>query len=340
MFEYSRIQIEIELLDDHAPPGYWGTKLRGGFGTALKDVLCDHPAIKMCSDCTHFHDCNYPLLFKPQHSAMSVKLVGQPLGKQENLPPPFVLNPPFISKKTHKRGDRYTFELVLFGEAKNQVGVLIKALTEFGRKGIEHGKARSQFKIASLRDQLKEGKTIVRSSPDTDKNFDKEMETTEIVSESIMKTAEDRLPQEIPSTLTLHFVTPVRVERKNPRRYDPQSGLAIFSDCYDFVFDLSERVAELWQLYGDDWQGQTNFFRWREQLLKASRQIVWLEDSLRIERRKRESTTQSRELPIDGFVGEVKLQGNFSSLWTLFRIGEIVHLGQMTSFGFGRYLLL
>jgi hypothetical protein len=36
VFDLSKIQFEIELLDDNAPTGFWGSGLRGGYGDILK----------------------------------------------------------------------------------------------------------------------------------------------------------------------------------------------------------------------------------------------------------------------------------------------------------------
>jgi hypothetical protein len=33
------VGFEIELLDDRAPRGYWGSRLRGGFGETLRTQL-------------------------------------------------------------------------------------------------------------------------------------------------------------------------------------------------------------------------------------------------------------------------------------------------------------
>ncbi len=264
--------------------------------------------------------------------------MGQPLGKQENLPPPFALNPPPISKNERNRSERLTFELIIFGSTREKLDVLLDAFMKFGKRGIEHGRTNVRFKIIAVRDLLNERKLIVVQKSSKESNLASEVQN-QIKSESILQVVKTR-PEVLPSSLTIHFITPVRVEGSNPRRRDPVSNLAIFSDCYDFVFDLSARIAEIWQLYGKSWPGHKEYFHWQENLKKASRQIVWDKDSLKMERRKRLSNLQAKNLGADGFTGEVKLSGDFTELWDLFRIGEIVHVGQMTSFGFGRYLML
>jgi len=66
MFDLSKLQFEIELLDDRSPTGFWGTRLRGGYGDILKNELCDFPHFKSCEDCGRYTDltCDFPSLFK------------------------------------------------------------------------------------------------------------------------------------------------------------------------------------------------------------------------------------------------------------------------------------
>ena len=40
---------------------------------------------------------------------------------------------------------------------------------------------------------------------------------------------------------------------------------------------------------------------------------------------------------MDGFIGRMKFVGDFSPFRSLLAIGEIVHIGQETAFGHGRY---
>jgi hypothetical protein len=69
MFRISRLQLEIKLLDENAPPGFWGSRLRGGYGRVLKDHLCDYKEVEDCRTCPRFGECDYPRLFEPQRAA-------------------------------------------------------------------------------------------------------------------------------------------------------------------------------------------------------------------------------------------------------------------------------
>nr|MBA3322880.1 CRISPR system precrRNA processing endoribonuclease RAMP protein Cas6 [Pyrinomonadaceae bacterium] len=47
-----------------------------------------------------------------------------------------------------------------------------------------------------------------------------------------------------------------------------------------------------------------------------------------------------KDLPLTGFVGKMQFAGDFTPFLELLLIGEIIHLGQQTTNGLGRYSLL
>jgi hypothetical protein len=140
--------------------------------------------------------------------------------------------------------------------------------------------------------------------------------------------AQDRTtaaPAAPPREMEIRFVTPVRIE-KEP-----------FRDFYGLVYQLCNRVGGLWQLYGEDWPGQGGFHRWRNDLLKRSRDVKTLGRDLRDFSTIRFSHRQEEKQPMYGFIGTMRFAGDFAPFEELLRIGEIVHVGQQTGFGFGRY---
>jgi hypothetical protein len=139
--------------------------------------------------------------------------------------------------------------------------------------------------------------------------------------------------------LEVKFITPVSVVNSHARERDPESGITIFTDFYDLIYNLTNRVGGLWQLYGDGWPGQAGFFRWRDQLLKASRQIATTQRELQMVRTWGYSNRQQADRPMGGFTGSMRFAGDFSIFAELLGIGEIVHVGNQTAFGLGRYLL-
>ena len=81
------------------------------------------------------------------------------------------------------------------------------------------------------------------------------------------------------------------------------------------------------------------FYRWRERLLKQSREIKTLDSNLGMMRLSGYSNLQEAPKRLDGFVGSMRFAGDLSPYWELLRIGEIVHVGTETTCGLGQYRL-
>src|SRR5437868_843207 len=94
MFDLSKLSLTVELASHTADAASLGAQLRGYFGEGLKKRVCDHRELKECRPCERYRSCEFPLLFKPQHSMLSQRLEGRPLGDAENFPAPFVIDPP------------------------------------------------------------------------------------------------------------------------------------------------------------------------------------------------------------------------------------------------------
>jgi hypothetical protein len=143
--------------------------------------------------------------------------------------------------------------------------------------------------------------------------------------------------------LTIEFLTPTRIINKNGPSLDGSPRATLLTDFHNLVLNLCNRIGGLWQLYGNDWPGQAEFYRWRDRLLKSSRGIDTVETNLVPFRDhfgaalSHKSSRQGRCRELTGFAGAMRFAGDFSEFWTLLRIGEIVHIGNDTSSGLGQY---
>ena len=96
----------------------------------------------------------------------------------------------------------------------------------------------------------------------------------------------------------------------------------------------------MWQIYGREWPGKNEFRQWRDHLLQAARRIELLHLALEKRSYLRYSASQRKYLPVEGFVGTMHLQGDFTPLMELLLIGELIHLGEATAYGFGQFNLI
>ena len=329
MFYFSKLQIDLALESHAAPGGYWGSRLRGGYGRVLKDGLCDHQDISDCRECPRFRECDFPRLFQPLRTPDESRLADAPLKHKVDLPRPFVIDPPPVTEREYRSSEVVTLGFTSIGPLCQSIAYPVLAFERFEQTGIPGRSDHvSRFRLAGVRDLLAGGRAIYESGT-----------LGSAITRDIANFAREAWAWEEKAELEARFITPVSVVNSHARERDPESGITIFTDFYDLIYNLTNRVGGLWQLYGDGWPGQAGFYRWREQLLKASRQITTTQRSLEMDRTWGYSNRQADDRPMGGFTGSMRFAGDFSTFAELLGIGEIVHVGNQTSFGLGRYLL-
>jgi hypothetical protein len=338
MFYLSKLQFEIELLDHHAPAGYWGSRLRGGYGDMLLAGYSDQPELFQC-------------LFKPHRDLFERPPVGPPLGGNRDLPPPFVIDPPLESKEGLPRGGRVSFSLVALGPTLSQIDNVIEAFIRLGDIGLENRERNARYRVLDVRDLLGCGRSLRTHNL-----------TARPIVRDVGRLVAGMLPPVMPDEMLISFTTPVRVMRagfppletvaeeagtaRHPRQPGRTAGKPQtrtpkgIRDFYELILTLADRVGGLWQLYGSEWPGKDEFRQWRDRLLQASRQVELLHLALEKRSYLRYSATQRKYLPVEGFIGTMHLRGDLSPFMELLLIGEIVHLGEATAYGFGQYNLI
>ena len=325
MFRCARLQLEIELLDDLAPRGYWGSRLRGGFGCGLLHRLCPKTDPRMASQ-HDTCDCDYVRLFKPTQQNLGLQLVGRPLGGSANLPATFVVDPPAPTGYP-RQGSRLSFGLTAIGPMCDYTRDCILAFEEFGKFGLDgrdHQLAR--FRLVNVWDQFAGGRSIYVDG-----------QAASAVVRSIADVAREVRASWSPEALSVAFQTNVRIQNQRARLKDPRTGLALFSDFFDLVSNLAHRIACLWQAYGNDWPGRSEYQRSLDELLKASRRIEMQESDLEMRDLWGYSNLRDEPKDLRGFVGRMKFAGDFVPFLELLATGEIVHIGGETANGLGKY---
>ena len=342
MFDLARLRFEIELLDNLAPTGFWGTRLRGGYGNSLKNHLCVFPEQKRCLNCELFKDrsCLFPYLFKP-HSYLFPELPdGKPIGNSKNLPVPFVIDSPSEIDSTLKKGSRLNFDFTAFGTTLENSLHVMEAFGKLGQVGLdvrnEQGELmKARYQLLEVSDLLAAGRSLHVLG--------------NIASPLVCNVAniiENIRPRQMPDEIVIEFVTPVRILRpeylplETPTSKNQTEIARGFRDFYEFVQVLANRIGVIRQTYGSDWTGQGEFFRWRNLLLKASKTIKILEMELRPKSYFRYAKDQHQSIRMDGFVGAVRAAGDFTDLIDFLLIGEILHIGESTAYGFGKYKMI
>ena len=189
MFYLSKLQFEIELLDHHAPAGYWGSRLRGGYGDMLLADCGGQPGL-------------FQLLFKPQRDLFEPPPVGPPLGGNRDLPPPFVIDPPLESTQGLPRGGRLSFGFVALGPTLSRIEHVIEAFARLGAVGIENRERHAQYRLLEVRDLLGGGRSLREHGL-----------TGQPIARDVARLVAGMLPPVVPDEMLITFTTPVRIMR-------------------------------------------------------------------------------------------------------------------------------
>ncbi len=220
------------------------------------------------------------------------------------LPHPFTITPPYpTTQKT-----TITLGLTLVGRAIQYFPHFILTLEAAGTKGLD--KQRVPFKIRSIRDHqdqqllYQEGKlkppTLISSFPSENKE-----------------------------QLKLSFKTPVCL------RFEGKIVRAKQFAFHILIRNLLRRVSALSYFHA----GKELSLDFRG-LIEKAQHVRTVERNLKLVEIMRYSARTKQKMPLRGLVGEVSFEGELEPFTALLKIGELVHVGKNTSFGFGYYAVM
>jgi hypothetical protein len=119
-----------------------GAALRGGFGHVFKRTVCIWPPGD-CPRCLLKTTCSYPYIFETAPPPGAEKLRGL-----DQVPRPFVIEPPEDDRRLYQPGERFEFRLVLVGRAQGYLPYFVFTFGELGRTGL--GPGRGRYEVAEV----------------------------------------------------------------------------------------------------------------------------------------------------------------------------------------------
>ncbi len=307
---YQTYRFVIVAQEELLLPYYKGSTIRGGFGNAFRRVVCTLRN-KECRDCILNSRCIYAYIFEtaPQEGA---SIMG--MNKYENIPHPFVIEPPSEGQRIYKSWEQVSFGLVLIGRANDYLPYFIYTFDELGKIGI--GKRRGKYTLLSVK-KADGGGALVYSSDDRT--------IRSIPPDEIIIPAESHAGGEKSTLLTLKFLSPTRISYQRQLTTDLK---------FEILTKNIVRRFNLLRFF--HWDGKSAPLEHREIIAEAERVAV-KENSLRWWDWERYSSRQHTRMKMGGFVGEITYEGNIEPFIPLLRAGEVLHVGKGTSFGLGKY---
>jgi CRISPR-associated endoribonuclease Cas6 len=229
-------------------------------------------------------------------------------------PPPYILIPPLSDQRTYQPGDTISFELVLIGKATEALPYFIESFKAAGKSGL--GKGRGTYGLDKVELVRPDGCVEVyrKTSP---------LPAVFVSENPTLSLFDDHLAQ----TITLQFVTPVRLKSRDHLVTAAKLSFPLFFE------HLLRRLELLAKYYGSPLQENSD-------LSNRAMRIETTQNRLRWYDWERYSGRQKELMKFGGLIGLITFKGDLALLLPYIRLGEQVHVGQKTTFGLGKYVVM
>ncbi len=288
-----------------APPHRLPNMLRGTFEIAFRRLVC-HDVDLDCRDCPLLPQCPYPAVFRPAPPQGSERL-----SKAQDLPRPFVFEPPIAARERLAPGDDLQVGLTLFGRIGDLLPYFVLALRALADRGL--GPTRGRLRLESVATDTPAGSHEV---------YDHGGGLVTPAREGLRLAHLVRPGDAAARRIRVHFLTPTTLKRDGHLVTEPSFA--------DLVCRLRDRLSSLATFYGDgplhiDFAG----------VGRAAAAVRTVGCRTSWERRTRRSSRTDDVHETSGFTGEAIYEGDLGPWMPLLRFGEAVHVGKYAVWGNG-----
>lgn len=295
---YGNYRLVCRMETDAFLPGYKGSTFRGVFGHALKNVVCAFKR-QECGICRLQNSCFYYAVFETA-----------------SLPHPFVIEPPRDNHTEYRSGERFTCNLLLFGEVNHRLPYFVYAFEQMGQIGIgkKQNGSRGRYQLKEVWNhgtQIYNHKDRVLQLPDQ----------------------YHRISLEEPGRCA-DAGSGLKVLLQTPLRFKFKGRLADGLPFHILVRSMLRRISSLLNAYGAgepqlDYQG----------LVKKAQSVHVIQSNLRWQDWGRYSNRQNRRMLMGGLSGSIAYGGRLHSFLPLLDACSKLHIGKQTTFGLGKIAL-
>ena len=312
-FKFAQYRFTYTVQEPLKMPSYTGNIFRGRFGYLLRHIACIGDTEESCKEkCQHPNKCIYSKCFETPVPDDSPILRGQPFA-----PHPFVLQPPRTGKLDYAPGDTFTCNLTLIGDAINLLPWIAFAFYLMGERRIGLQGRRGQC----LLEKVESLPANHNQQPQTIFTAETEMLTDEgliLCLDDVMETAPD-----VTDAIELEFITSTSI--KVDGKWTSHLTFELL------IRNLLRRIRFLSYFHcGEDLDIDAHA------LLKAADDITH-QSNLRWIRKDRYSYRTEKSVPMGGFIGKIRFEGDLKPFLPFICLGEYLHIGHHTAFGFGQY---
>lgn len=305
----NRFRFLLQTVEPLSLPEFLGSTLRGGFGHALKRRVClfEHGR---CGRCLLRFTCAYSYVFETP-----LPLGDTPAGHGgSHAPHPFVLCPSLEGTGELDVGDEFAFHFVLVGRAMEYLPYFIMAVEEMGCQGL--GRGRGRFRLIEVAEVISGMDLPIYRDTPLDGLFDLR---------PLIWSTEESIRSE-PGEVVIRFLTSFRLHAEG--RPVEQLNFQVFFTA------LLRRIKLLAHYHcgGADWDYRP--------LLTLANGVQTVATDFRPQGWLRWSERQYRKTRLEGLTGYLHVVGDLMPLLPFLDIGQVIHVGKATVFGFGRYKMM
>ena len=268
-----------------------------------------------CINCMLNQSCAYAYIFETPKVADTA-----PAHQAENLPHPFVIEPPASNQTEFQTGDEFSIGLVLFGKAISFLPYFVFTIDQMGRMGL--GKGRGKFELtAGLANEDVMGTSHLPiydgGSQMLNSNF-REWQFSDLFTEALKCDNQ---------TISIELTTPTRILHKN--------GLVREIPFDLFIRSLLRRISLLARIHCNaEWD-----LPYKDIITAAGQNVRLAEHRTRWYDWERYSNRQKTRMNMGGIVGTLVYEGELAPFLPLLLLGQFTHVGKNTTFGLGKYVV-
>ncbi len=306
-----RARVSYRLLEATSLPPFKGALLRGGFGYAFQRAACLRACWGHAERCTATLLCPYRWVFETPHPAGVAHLHDL-----QDVPRPFVIEPPPDHKRHYAAGDSLEFGLILIGRGIDFLPYFLVGFAGLGEAGLGRARVRARLERVEVLEPFRPTGVPVYQDGRVDE------------------------PAELPllslAELPVHaaaMAADLRLELPTPLRVKARGVFIEHLDLAAIVQAICWRIGALATFHGPGvWN--TDY----RPLVEAARAVRVERADLRWADWERTSTRggQQRAMKLGGLIGSATLRQAPPEVRAALLAASVLHVGKACVFGHGR----
>jgi len=311
-FTFSYFEFVYRAAEHATLPPFKGSTLRGGFGHAFRRVCCTMNN-QECRECMLNKACPYAYIFEtPMVDGLELDHYA------DNLPHPFIIEPPESEQTTFRPGDEMSCGLVLVGKSVSYIPYFVYTFDQMGRLGLGKGGGRFELTTVYAYDDLDgSSKTEIYNSKTQVLNGNFKIWNFQDLCRENGSDGSDKIE--------LRITTPLRIIQKGNLMSQIPFSL--------FLRNLLRRISLLGRIHcGCEWD-----LPYRDIINQGEETVHLVDSRLAWKDWERYSNRQKQKMKMGGVVGTVTYEGDLAPYLPLIYLGQFTRLGKNTTFGLGRY---